>query len=71
LRLAECAVLQEAKRMMPVLLLDDCLESLDHTRALRLMERLSKHQGQVLMTAPGDVPEDIRKHTLHLSLNEL
>ncbi|MDQ7059445.1 MAG: DNA replication and repair protein RecF [Ghiorsea sp.] len=71
LRLAECAVLQEAKRLMPILLLDDCLESLDHTRALRLMDRLNKHQGQVLMTAPGDVAEDIRKHTLHLSLNEL
>jgi DNA replication and repair protein RecF len=69
LRLAECAVLQEAKRMMPILLLDDCLESLDHTRALRLIERLSQHQGQVLMTAPGDVAEDIRKHVQHLSLN--
>jgi len=71
LRLAECAVLQEAKRMMPILLLDDCFESLDHTRALRLMDRLSSHQGQVLMTAPGDVPEEIRKNTQHLSLNEL
>lgn len=71
LRLAECAVLQEARRMMPVLLLDDCLESLDHTRALQLMERLATHQGQVLMTAPGDVSQDIRKHTQHLSLNEL
>ncbi|MDQ6984036.1 MAG: hypothetical protein Q9M44_04920, partial [Ghiorsea sp.] len=70
LRLAECAVLQEAKRMMPILLLDDCLESLDHTRALRLLERLGKHQGQVLMTAPGDVANDIRQHTQHLSLNE-
>jgi DNA replication and repair protein RecF len=57
--------------MMPILLLDDCLESLDHTRASRLMERLSSHQGQVLMTAPGDVPEDIRKNLQHLSLNEV
>jgi len=55
--------------MMPILLLDDCLESLDHTRALRLMDRLKQHQGQVLMTAPGDVPEDIGKHTLHLNLD--
>ena len=70
LRLAECAILQEAKRMMPVLLLDDCLESLDHSRALRLMERLSSHQGQVLMTAPGDVSQDIRKNVEHLSLDE-
>jgi len=71
LRLAECAVLQEAKRMMPILLLDDCLESLDHTRALRLMQRLALHQGQVLMTAPGDVPQDIRNNVQHLSLNEV
>lgn len=67
LRLAECAVLQEAKRMMPILLLDDCLESLDHKRALRLMERLASHQGQVLMTAPGDVSQDIRKSVQHLT----
>jgi len=69
LRLAECLVLQESKRLMPILLLDDCLESLDHTRALRLLERLGQHQGQVLMTAPGDVLQDIHKHTLHRSLN--
>ncbi len=71
LRLAECAVLQEARRMMPILLLDDCLESLDYTRALRLMARLRQHQGQVLMTAPGDVAEDIRKQTQHLNLNAM
>ena len=71
LRLAECAVLQEAKRMMPILLLDDCLESLDYTRALRLINRLEKHPGQVLMTAAGDVPEGIRKHAQHLNLNRL
>ena len=71
LRLAECAMLQTAKRMMPILLLDDCLESLDHTRALRLMERLSNHQGQVLMTAPGEVAQDIRKNAQHLNLDEL
>jgi len=69
LRLAECAVLQEAKRMMPILLLDDCFEALDQTRALRLMERLKQHQGQVLMTAAGNVAADISKHTLHLSLD--
>ena len=69
LRLAECAVVQEAKRMMPILLLDDCLESLDNTRALRLMERLDNHQGQVLMTAPGDVPVEIHQHMQHLKLD--
>ena len=69
LRLAECAVLQEAKRIMPMLLLDDCLESLDNMRALRLMERLRHHQGQVLMTAPGDVAGNIYQHIQHLRLD--
>lgn len=69
LRLAECAVLQEAKRMMPILLLDDCLESLDNTRALRLMKRLHNHQGQVLMTAPGDVSVEIHQNMRHLKLD--
>ena len=69
LRLAECAVLQESKRMMPIVLLDDCLESLDNTRALRLMERLKQHQGQVLMTAPSNVTADIKAYTQHLSLD--
>jgi len=69
LRLAECAVLQEAKQMMPILLLDDCLESLDNIRALRLMERLHKHQGQVLMTAPGDVSVAMHQDMQHLKLD--
>jgi len=68
LRLAECAVLQKSKRMMPILLLDDCFEALDQTHALRLMERLKQHQGQVLMTAAGQVASYMSKHTLHLSL---
>jgi len=68
LRLAECVVLQEHKRLMPILLLDDCLESLDTTRALRLMTRLVSHPGQVLMTAPGQVDEALSKHANVLSL---
>ncbi|MDQ6989569.1 MAG: DNA replication and repair protein RecF [Mariprofundaceae bacterium] len=68
LRLAECLVVQQAKRLMPILLLDDCLESLDHTRVLRLMQRLQQHQGQVLMTAPGDVSPDVLQHTACLRL---
>lgn len=69
LRLAECAVLQEYKHLMPVLLLDDCLESLDTIRASRLMDRLVEHPGQVLMTAPGQVDAEISKHANILSLN--
>ncbi len=68
LRLAECAMLQEAKRMTPILLLDDCLEALDQDRALRLINRLREHQGQVLMTAAGNVTTQICKHTQHLDL---
>ncbi|MDX8384161.1 MAG: DNA replication and repair protein RecF, partial [Ghiorsea sp.] len=68
LRLAECAVLNQAKRIMPILLLDDCLESLDLTRSIRLMERLRLHQGQVLMTAPGDVAQMLRAGSQHLVL---
>ncbi len=71
LRLVECLLLQESKRLMPILLLDDCLESLDHTRALRLMARLAQHEGQVLMTAPGDVAADIRQGTTYFNLDEL
>jgi len=69
LRLAECAVLQEAKSMMPILLLDDCFESLDNTRALQLMARLQQHQGQVLMSAPGDVSTEIHQSMQHLKLD--
>lgn len=68
LRLAECEVLKESKRMMPILLLDDCLESLDLTRAKRLMQRLHQHAGQVLMTAPGDVAPVLCAGVQHLIL---
>jgi len=69
LRLAECAVLQEAKRIMPILLLDDCFESLDNTRVSRLLTRLQQHQGQVLMTAPSHVAPNMLQHVQHLSLD--
>ncbi|MDQ7003570.1 MAG: DNA replication and repair protein RecF [Ghiorsea sp.] len=69
LRLAECAVLQASKRMMPILLLDDCFESLDNTRILRLLQRLQEHQGQVLMTAPSNMAQNMLKHVQQLSLN--
>lgn len=69
LRLAECVVLQEYKRLMPILLLDDCLESLDATRAKHLMARLGTHPGQVLMTAPGQVDAAWGNQANLLSLN--
>lgn len=55
LKLAECAVRGHHRQMMPVLLLDDCLEALDAQRQQRLLRRLGGFSGQILMTAPADV----------------
>jgi len=51
-RLAECTLRMQHRGLMPLLLLDDCLEALDPLRQQRLLERLSRHSGQVLMTGP-------------------
>ncbi|MDQ7010728.1 MAG: DNA replication and repair protein RecF, partial [Mariprofundaceae bacterium] len=61
LKMAECALRVQHRQMVPVLLLDDCLEALDRQRQERLLRRLSAAGGQVLMTAPGgiDVPRDV------------
>lgn len=61
LRLAECAVREKQRQITPVLLLDDCLEALDPARQQRLMMRLSRYAGQVLITAPNGIhiPADI------------
>jgi DNA replication and repair protein RecF len=55
LRLAECTVRGHHRQMMPVLLLDDCLEALDAQRQQRLLRRLGEFTGQILMTAPAGV----------------
>jgi DNA replication and repair protein RecF len=55
LKLAECAIRRHHRQMVPVLLLDDCLEALDPQRQERLLRRLGQFPGQVLMTAPVDV----------------
>jgi len=51
-RLAECVLRRQHRGLMPLLLLDDCLEALDPLRQHRLLERLASHSGQVLMTCP-------------------
>jgi len=51
-RLAECALRRQHRGLMPLLLLDDCLEALDPLRQQRLLEHLASHVGQVLMTGP-------------------
>ncbi len=52
IRMAECAFWSRHRRMIPVLLLDDCFEALDAGRRQRLLERLARHPAQVLMSAP-------------------
>ncbi len=55
IKMAECALWAKHRRLIPVVLLDDCLESLDQQRQLRLFKRLQKSPAQILMTAPDGV----------------
>ena len=55
LKMAECAMWSKYRRLVPVLLLDDCLEALDAERQLRVLKRLQESPAQVLMTAPNGV----------------
>ena len=55
IKMAECAIWSRYRRLIPVLLLDDCLEALDRTRQQRLLKRLQNSSSQVLMTAPEGV----------------
>jgi DNA replication and repair protein RecF len=52
LRLAECRLRMQHRGLVPVLLLDDSLEALDPVRQHRLLERLARQPGQILMTGP-------------------
>jgi len=51
-RLAECVLRRQHRGLMPLLLLDDCLEALDPSRQQHLLEHLACHAGQILMTGP-------------------
>jgi len=55
IKMAECGLWTRYRKLIPVLLLDDCLEALDRTRQLRLLKRLQNSSAQVLMTAPEGV----------------
>lgn len=55
LKMAECAIWAQYRRLLPVVLLDDCLEALDRTRQQRLLQRLQTSPMQVLMTAPEGI----------------
>lgn len=58
LRLLELETLADAKGVRPVLLVDDVFAELDADRQHRLAERLSRHPGQRIVTAPrrDDLP---------------
>lgn len=55
LKMAECALWSRHRRLIPVLLLDDCLEALDTERQGRVLQRLQASSAQVLMTAPNGI----------------
>ena len=55
IKMAECAIWSRYRRLIPILLLDDCLEALDRTRQQRLLKRLQNSSVQILMTAPDGV----------------
>jgi len=55
LKMAECALWSRYRRLIPVILLDDCLEALDRHRQMRLFHRLQQSPAQILMTAPDGV----------------
>ena len=55
IKMAECALWSRYRQLVPVLLLDDCLEALDHKRQTRVLRRLQKSPAQVLITAPDGV----------------
>ena len=55
LKMAECALWARYRRLIPVLLLDDCLEALDSERQVRVLKRLQASPVQTLMTVPDGV----------------
>ncbi|MFQ5344995.1 MAG: DNA replication/repair protein RecF [Mariprofundus sp.] len=73
LKMAECALWSRYRRLIPVILLDDCLEALDRHRQMRLFQRLQQSPAQILMTAPDGVEIDSRPdmHTQMLTQHGL
>lgn len=55
LKMAECALWADYRQLIPVLMLDDCLEALDQERQERVLRRLLASSAQVLITAPDGV----------------
>ena len=57
LRLAECRLWMETRRIVPCLLLDDAAEALDRRRRQQLARRLEAYPGQVIASAQ-EPPDD-------------
>ncbi|MDX8389080.1 MAG: DNA replication and repair protein RecF [Mariprofundaceae bacterium] len=68
LLLAECRVRADSRNLLPLLLFDDCLESLDRQRQHRLLQRLVSIDSQVLITAPDGI---MLPSNLNISIHEL
>lgn len=68
IKMAECAIWSRHRGLVPVLLLDDCLEALDCARQKRLLARLKNSDTQILMTAPDgvEIAPDSKIATQHL-----
>ncbi len=62
IRLAECALRDYYQKSLPLLMLDDGLESLDSDYQYLLFQRLNLYLGQVLLTTPSvrDIGDDLR-----------
>ncbi|OIO73829.1 MAG: hypothetical protein AUJ57_03625 [Zetaproteobacteria bacterium CG1_02_53_45] len=73
IKMAECGMWSRYRRLIPVLLLDDCLEALDHSRQIKVLKRLEKCPAQVLMTAPdgANIASDINIRIQILNANGL
>jgi len=67
LKMAECALWSRYRRLIPVVLLDDCLEALDRQRQKRLFTRLQQSPAQILMTAPDGV-EIVPQLDIHIQV---
>jgi len=64
LRLAECDLRAKARGVIPLLLLDDCLEALDSMRQQGMLDYLADWPGQIIVTAPNHLPL-LRKACVH------
>jgi DNA replication and repair protein RecF len=64
LRLIEAATIRQARRVAPIVLLDDIFAELDPGRSARVLELLEGQPGQVLLTAPKASDVEVRQGAL-------